>query len=216
MPRLSSRVAAAWPPMAARLPSGIRLAAELPRRPGDIGGDDVRGVPVQAGPGTVVSHRGARISVRSGLLNIPQRDPASSAAVMNACLRVCGLTCLAIWARRVARRTILAAPCRSSRRPSAAVNNGPSVRSLITRSMARAVRGASGMVTTLPPLRVMTRVRCPRSRPRCSISAPVPSETRSPLSASREISACSAGGPSPAATRSAPSSLRSRAVACDS
>ena len=42
------------------------------------------------------------------------------------------------------------------------------------------------------------------------MSAPVASETRSPLSASREISACSAGGPSPAATRSAPSSLRSR------
>ena len=79
-----------------------------------------------------------------------------------------------------------------------------------------AVRGASGMVTTLPPLRVMTRVRWPRSRPRCSMSAPVASDTRSPLSASREISACSAGAPSPAATRSAPNSLRSRAVACDS
>jgi hypothetical protein len=29
------------------------------------------------------------------------------------------------------------------------------------------------MVTTLPPLRVMTKVRWPRSRPRCSMSAPV-------------------------------------------
>jgi tetratricopeptide (TPR) repeat protein len=45
---------------------------------------------------------------------------------------------------------------------------------------------------------------------------PPPDRTGRPLSASREMSACSAGGPSPAATRRAPSSLRSRAVACDS
>jgi len=51
------------------------------------------------------------------------------------------------------------------------------------------------MVTTLLPFRVMTKVRCPRSRPSCSISAPVASDTRSPLMASREIRACSVGGP---------------------
>src|SRR6266545_2583212 len=56
----------------------------------------------------------------------------------------------------------------------------------------------------------------PRSTPRASMSAPVASETRSPFRASREIRACSAGGPSPAATSSAPSSLRSKATACDS
>ena len=55
------------------------------------------------------------------------------------------------------------------------------------------------------------RVRRPRSRTRCSMSAPVASETRSPFNASSEISACSIGGPSPAATSSAPSSLRSSA-----
>jgi hypothetical protein len=142
--------------------------------------------------------------------------PASSAAVMNACLSVCGVTVLPILARRAVLRTIRPAPCRSSRCPSAVRNIGPSVRSPMARSIARAVRGASGMVTTLPPLRVMVRVRCPRSRPRCSMSAPVASETRSPFSASSEISACSTGGPSPAAIRSAPSSLRSSAVACDS
>jgi len=135
---------------------------------------------------------------------------------MNGCLSVCGLTCLAIPARRLARATIRAAPCRSSRFPSEVTNSGPSERSPIARSIALAVRGASGTVTTLPPLRVMTRVRWPRSRPRCSMPAPAASETRSPLRASREISAWSAGGPSPAATRMAPSSLRSRAVACDS
>jgi hypothetical protein len=73
-----------------------------------------------------------------------------------------GPTCLLIPARRVTRRTILAAPCRPSRRPPAATNSGPSVRSPIAKSIALAVRGASGMVTTLPSLRVITRVRWPR------------------------------------------------------
>ena len=68
------------------------------------------------------------------------------------------------------------APCRSSRRPSAARNTGPSVRSTTARPVARAVRGASGTVTTLPPLRVIVSVRCPRSRPRCSMSAPAADE----------------------------------------
>ena len=76
--------------------------------------------------------------------------------------------------------------------PSAARNTGAPVRSPMAKSIARAVRGASGMVTTLPPLRVIVRVRWPRSRSRCSMSAPVASETRSPFSASSEISACSA------------------------
>jgi hypothetical protein len=35
-------------------------------------------------PRVVIPHRGARICVRGGLLHVPQRDPASSAAVMNA------------------------------------------------------------------------------------------------------------------------------------
>ncbi len=53
----------------------------------------------------------------------------------------------------------------------------------------------------LAALRVIVSVRCPRSRPRCSMSAPVASDTGSPFSASREISACSHDGPSPAARR---------------
>ena len=132
---------------------------------------------------------------------------------MNACLSVRGPTALVIPARRAALRTIRPAPCRSSRRPSAVRKTGPSRPSPVARSIARAVRGASGMVTTLPPLRVIVRVLWPRSRPRCSISAPVASETRSTFSASSEISACSTGGPSPEATSRAPSLLRSRAVA---
>ncbi len=78
---------------------------------------------------------------------------------MNACLSVWGVTALVIPARRAVLRTIRPAPCRSSRRPSGARNTGPSVRSPMAKSIARAVRGASVMVTTLPPFRVMVRVR---------------------------------------------------------
>ena len=53
-------------------------------------------------------------------------------------------------------------------------------------------------------------------RPGCSTSAPAASQTRSPFSASSEISACPAGEPSPAAASSAPGSLRSSAAARDS
>jgi hypothetical protein len=49
----------------------------------------------------------------------------------------------------------------------------------MARSIARAVRGASGLVTTFPPLRVITKMRWPRSVPSASISAFVASETRS-------------------------------------
>ena len=58
-----------------------------------------------------------------------------------------------------ARRTIRPALCRSRRWPPGARNTGPWQRSPMARSIARAVRGASGVVTTLPPLRVITRVR---------------------------------------------------------
>ena len=84
-------------------------------------------------------------------MDVAQRDPGIQLAVMNACLSVRGVTGLPIPARRATLRTIRPAPCRSSRRPSVARNTGPSVRSPMAKSIARAVRGASGMVTTLPP-----------------------------------------------------------------
>ena len=174
-----------------------------------------RHVPVQAAAGPVISHRGPRVRMGGSFLHVPQRDPASKLAVMNACRSVCGVTGLVIPARRAVLRTIRPAPCRSTSnrrrqeyRPVGALAGGQVDR--------RAVRGASGMVTTLPPLRVMVRVRWPRSRPSCSMSAPAASDTRRPFRASSEISACSGGGPSPAATSSAPSSGRSRATAWDS
>ena len=72
---------------------------------------------------------------------------------MKAWRRVWGPTGLVIPARRATRRTIRAAPWRSRRRPSPVTKIGPSHRSPTARSTARAVRGASGMVTVLPPLR---------------------------------------------------------------
>jgi hypothetical protein len=56
-------------------------------------------------------------------------------------------------------------------------------------SEAGTVRGARGMVTVLPPLRTIVRVRCFRSTPSASMSLPIASDTRRPLSASNEISA---------------------------
>jgi hypothetical protein len=167
-----NRLANRCPRTVTRCPPGGcgRQAELLPARglPGgtrDIRGDDVGGVPVQAAAG-----RSYRIVVRGSAWEAASwtsrsGTQASSAAVMNECLSVCGVTALAITARRATLRTIRPAPCRSSRRPSAARNTGPSVRSPMARSIARAVRGASGIVTTLPPLRVIVGVRCPRSSP---------------------------------------------------
>jgi hypothetical protein len=47
----------------------------LPCCPGDVGRHDVGRVPIQAGPGAVITHRGARVGVRGGLLDVPQRHP---------------------------------------------------------------------------------------------------------------------------------------------
>jgi hypothetical protein len=124
----------------------------------DVGGDDVGGVPVQGCPGPVVSH-GVRGSAWEAASCTSLRGTPASRAAVNACRSVCGPTFLAIWARRATQRTIRPAPCRSSRRPSGARKTGPWHRSPMARSIARAVRGASGIVTTLPPLRVMIRVR---------------------------------------------------------
>src|SRR5262249_58633227 len=113
--------------------------------------------------------------------------PASSAAVMNACRRVCGLIFLSRPARRATRRTIRLAQWRSMRWPSGRRKIGPSTRSPIARSRLRAVRGASGMVTILPPLRSTVSVRCPRSLRIAVMSAPSASVIRSPFNARRVL-----------------------------
>ena len=97
--------------------------------------------------------------MRRGLLHVAQRDPGIEGAVMNACLSVRGVTALPMPARRATLRTTLPAPCRSSRHPAVRCEEyRPPARSLMARSIARAVR-ASEMVTTLPPLRVIFVLR---------------------------------------------------------
>ena len=54
--------------------TGHDLQNALPGGPGNVGGDDVCGVPVQGGSGPVVAHGGARVGVRGGFLHVAQRD----------------------------------------------------------------------------------------------------------------------------------------------
>ena len=42
---------------------------------GEVGGNHVGGVPVEAAAGTVVSHSGPGIGVRGGFLHVTERDP---------------------------------------------------------------------------------------------------------------------------------------------
>ena len=139
-------------------PAGCYCRAELPPAlvslPGGaryVCGDDVRGVPVQAAAGPVVPHRGAWIGVRGGLLHVAQRDPGiqrSRDERVPERMRRDGLADAGV-AGDLADDPPGAVPVQPP--ASAARNIGPSVRSPMARSIARAVRGASGMVTTLPP-----------------------------------------------------------------
>lgn len=79
--------------------------------------------------------------------------------VMNEWRRLCGPIRFVIPAAFATWRTIRAAASRVIFAPAGPRNNGPSSRSPMARSSARAVRGASGMVTVLPPLRCTTSVR---------------------------------------------------------
>jgi hypothetical protein len=47
----------------------------LPGGSGDVGGDDVGGVTVEAGARPVLAHGGARVGVGRGFLHVPQRHP---------------------------------------------------------------------------------------------------------------------------------------------
>jgi hypothetical protein len=47
----------------------------LPGGTGEVGGDDIGSVPVQAAAGTVIPHRGPGIGVRGGLLDVAERNP---------------------------------------------------------------------------------------------------------------------------------------------
>ena len=205
----------AWP-LISRPGGATVLARGLSCRASDVRGDDISGVSVQRRPGSVIAHSGSRIGVRSGFLHVPQ------------------------WHAGVERRSDERMPQRV--RPNGLGDPGaasdladdpggtmavqpPTVRGQEDRAFTALADGqvdrpcGAGCERDSDDLAAFAgdyRVRCPRSKPMASMSAPVASETRSPLSASREISACSAAGPSPAATSSAPSSLRSSPVAWDS
>jgi hypothetical protein len=60
---------------AAIWPGGVHAGQCLPGGAGEVGGDDVGRVPVQAAAGAVVPHRGQGIGVRGGFLHIPQWHP---------------------------------------------------------------------------------------------------------------------------------------------
>lgn len=75
-------------------------------------------------------------------------------------------------ARRGARRTIRAAPCRPGRLPSPARNSGPSVRSPMARPIARAVRDGDDLTAVAGDHQgAAARARCPGTwcprRPSC-------------------------------------------------
>jgi hypothetical protein len=195
---------------------GYWIAGVLSGGSGDVGGDDVGGVAVQRGAGPVIAHGRAWVGVGSGFLDVAQRNPGVQTDGDERMPQ-------RVWADRLGDPgaagdaaddppgavAVQPAPIGGQEdRPFAAITDGQ----VNCPGGAR----ASGMVTTLPPLRVMTSVRWPRSMPSASMSAPIASETRSPFRASSEIRACSVGGPGPAATSRAPSSLRSSPVAWDS
>jgi len=54
----------------------LRLGVPLPGGACDVGGDDIRRVPVQAAARPVIPHRGSRICMRGGFLDVAQRDPS--------------------------------------------------------------------------------------------------------------------------------------------
>jgi len=54
-------------------PDGVASRWGLPGGTGEVGGDDIGSVPVQAAAGPVVPHGGSRVSVGSRFLNIAQR-----------------------------------------------------------------------------------------------------------------------------------------------
>jgi hypothetical protein len=75
----------------------------------------------------------------------------------------------------------------------ARVNTGPSVRSRWPGRSPGPYAAPAGWSPPCRLFRVMVSVRCPQSRPRCSMSAPVASDTRSPFSASSLRSIATSG-----------------------
>ncbi len=65
------RGSSAWPDP--RPGATHQLVGVLAGGSGDVSSDDISGVPVQAGAGTVVAHGGPRVGMRGGFLYIAER-----------------------------------------------------------------------------------------------------------------------------------------------
>jgi hypothetical protein len=72
----------------------------MPCGTGEVGGDDVSRVPVQAAAGPVIPHRRPRIRARGGLLDIAQRHSGVQGGCDESVPQRVGVTVLAIPARR--------------------------------------------------------------------------------------------------------------------
>lgn len=120
----------------ARLRCLIGLAAGA----GEEGCDDVGRVAVQPASTSVLAHGGPRVGVEAAPWRSRSGTPASSAAVMNECRRLCGLIRFVIPARRAIRLTVRSAAYRSIRAPPAPRKMGPPARSSRYRLIALEVR----------------------------------------------------------------------------
>jgi len=136
---------------------------------------------------------------------------------MNACRRVWGVTRLSIPARLASRRTIRAGAWRSRRAvPSRFKRIGPSLRSPMHKSMARPVRGASGMVTMAPPFLLTVRGAMPSYHSQVFDVCAEGFGDPQTVQANRDARAWSRPPLIPAWTKSMPTSFRSSRAWFDS
>ena len=195
--------------------SGSRVSAGV-RGVGEEGRDDVGRVSVERASGAVAAAGLAWVGVSCEVLHVAQAAAGIERGRDGWVAERVGEMGLSIPARFASRRTIRPAACRSRRVPPLRASSGPSVRSPTAASIARAVRGASGMSAGWLPLPMMLTTRCPLANARSDSSAPQASDTRRAFSASRQARALSLPPDSPAWTRNAPSSERSSPSRVDS
>ena len=215
--RLTFDLGSAGCPLGAR---SVERGADISRLAGgagDEGGDDVGGVPVEGDAGAVVAHRGARVGVAGGFLDVAQRDAGVEGGGDERVAQGVGSDSLGDPGAAgdaphdPARRRGGRVGCRRRSR-----KIGPSLRSPMARSTARAVRGASGMVTILPPLRMHGQGAVPALEAEAFDVGADRFRDPQPVERQQRDQGVIAGPASPAATSIAPTSLRSSPVAWDS
>ena len=180
------------------------------------GGDDVGGVPVEGHPGPVVAHGGARIGVAGRFLHVAQRHAGVEGGGDEGVPQRVRADPLGDPgpardpADDPARGVAVEAPTVGPRKI------GPSQRSPMARSIARAVRGASGNGDDLAALAQDRQGAVPAlEAERLDVGAGGLRDPQ-PVEGQQRDQGVLGGLPRPAATSSAPTSLRSSPVACDS